>query len=81
MVVETGGKGSKAYMFQAFWDFTCTFGLFVPGGPSWGGQSKGNQNQLYLIRVGEERKQGNRNERRREGKRPTVSNTVGFDYL
>ena len=34
-----------------------------------GGQSEGNQNQLYLIQLGEERKLGNRNERRREGKR------------
>ena len=51
-----------------------------------GGQSKGNQNQRYLIQLGEERKLGNRNERRREGKRwatipPTVSDTVGFSYL
>ena len=51
-----------------------------------GGQSEGNQNQLYLIQLGEERKLGNRNERRREGKRwatlpPTVSDTVGFGYL
>ena len=30
--------------------------------------SKGNQNQLYLIQLGEERKLGNRNERRREGR-------------
>ena len=51
-----------------------------------GGQSEGNQNQLYLIQLGEERKLGNRNEGRREGKRwatlpPTVSDTVGFGYL
>ena len=51
-----------------------------------GGQSEGNQNQLYLVQLGEEGKLGNRNERRREGKRwatlpPTVSDTVGFGYL
>ena len=49
------------------------------------GRNKG-YNQLYLIQLGEARKLGNRNERRREGKRwatlpPTVSDTVGFGYL
>ena len=49
------------------------------------GRNKG-YNQLYLIQLGEARKLGNRNERRREGKRwatlpTTVSDTVGFGYL
>ena len=49
------------------------------------GRNKG-YNQLYLIQLGEARKLGNRNERRRAGKRwatlpPTVSDTVGFGYL
>ena len=48
------------------------------------GRNKG-YNQLYLIQLGEARKLGNRNERRREGKRwatlpPTVSDTVGFGF-
>ena len=68
-------KEVKPIFFHVFWDFTCRFGLF-----------EGNQNQLYLIHLGGERTLGNRNERRREGKRwatlpPTVSDTVGFGYF
>ena len=33
-VGEKGGKASKAYIFHAFLDFTCRFGLFMSGGPS-----------------------------------------------
>ena len=73
-------KQAKPIFFHVFRDFTCRFGLFMSGGPSLAA-SEGNQNQL-----GEERKLGNRNEGRREGKRwatlpPTVSDTVGFGYL
>ena len=76
------GKASKAYIFP------CFSGFYVQVWAIWsvfGGQPEGNQNQLYLIQLGEARKLGNRNERRREGKRwatlpPTVSDTVGFGY-
>ena len=85
-MVETGGKASKAYIFPCFSGFYVHVWAIYVRWSVFGGQSEGNQNQLYLIQLGEERKLGNRNERRREGKRwatlpPTVSDTVGFGYL
>ena len=84
-MVETGGKGSKAYIFPCFLGFYVQVWATCVRWSVFGGQSKGNQNQPYLIQLGEERTLGNRNERR-EGKRwatlpPTVSGTVGFVYL
>ena len=85
-MVETTGKASKAYIFPCFSGFCVQVWAIYVRWSVFGGQSEGNQNQLYLIQLEEERKLGNRNERRREGKRwatlpPTVSDTVGFGYL
>ena len=66
--METGGKGSKAYIFPCFLGFYVEVWAIYLRWSVFGGQSEGNQNQLYLIQLGEERKLGNRNERRREGK-------------
>ena len=62
-------EGSKAYIFPCFLGFYVQVWAISVRWSVFGGQSEGNQNQLYLIQLGEERKLGNRNETRREGQR------------
>ena len=103
-MVETAGKASKAYIFPCFSGFYVQVWAIYVRWSVFGGQSGVNQNQPYLIQLGEglptvfppsfsrfccpvfflpPTVSGNRNERRRAGKRwatlpPTVSDTVGI---